>query len=107
MIRHQTVRMHRAPRFARECFQVAQISQAISVTEEATGAIVPSLNHVERDTGNDRSGASGHPEKTADTRRQLTKKMGYVPIFSGRVLEASESRESEFADRAPGPLRVL
>ena len=81
MIRHQAIRVHRAPRVARKRLEVSQVSEAVPVAKETVASIVPTLNDMECHTREDVSGTSRHTEKTSEPPPELTGKW-VRPYFS-------------------------
>jgi len=60
MVRHQAIRMHCTSILNGEFAQVRQVHEVVRVFAEARGAVVPTLDHVNRDARQDQSEGSGH-----------------------------------------------
>ena len=81
VIRHQTVRVHRAAEAAGEIAKEAEISEVVAFREEAVPSIVPSLHDMEAHLRDDNARRSWHNGQTAEEVRPLTDKQG-LSLFS-------------------------
>jgi hypothetical protein len=60
VIRHQAKGMHLAIMFLREFAQMEQVQHMITLTVKTSLTVVPALNDVQGDPGQDETGLSGH-----------------------------------------------
>jgi hypothetical protein len=64
VIRHQAIRVHRAPMLGRQLPEVRQVNQVISLYAKTRSAVNSTLNDVHRDTRQNHPQAPGHRPST-------------------------------------------
>jgi hypothetical protein len=65
VIRHQAICMNKTTMLPRELAQMKHVHEAISILPEAISAVIPTLNDVNGDVGNDETRCPRHSRKTA------------------------------------------